>query len=124
MAIPPANTPQRNVWLTIRRLRGEEVSYRRGDLSIDLVAVPTRPDALQLDGPEQITFKSDELQFLIDPAELVDENGIQVEPQLTDTIEIKRWQTKYKVQPTQKVTEAWRWSDPLRTWRRVNTAKM
>ena len=45
----PAATPQRLAWLTLRRLRGEPIIYTRGDLVIELVAVTTRPDGIQLD---------------------------------------------------------------------------
>lgn len=136
MNTPPTNTPQRNLWLSIRKLRGELISYSDGDLvigdeatSIDdanaCVAVPTRPDALQLDGADdQSTFGSDELQFLIAPDELVDENGERFEPAEGAIIKLLRFGDEYRIQPTDGTVKSWRWSDSLRTWYRINAAKV
>ena len=116
-------TPERLAWLTIRKQRGEECTYKSGDLVIDLVAVPTRPDATQIDAADNLVLGSKELQFLIDPAELVDENGAQVEPELNDEITIKRFNQAYRCAPNGSSDDVWRWSDPRRTWRRINAAE-
>lgn len=130
MTTPPVNTALRNVWLTIRRSHGEVIRYRDGDLVIEgteekpLKAVPTTPDNIQVDGGGDIvSFASEELQFLIDPLELVDENGEQVEPRSGATIEIIRLEATYLLKPADGTDEVWRYSDPSRLWYRVHTQK-
>lgn len=118
----PAATPQRMAWLTLRRIRGESITYRDGDLAVELVAVPTRPEALQVDSGESLVVSSRELDWLVDPDELVDADGLRVEPRTGATI-TRLSGDVYRIAPTNVSDDAWNWSDPLETWRRIHSAK-
>ncbi|GAB5404303.1 MAG: hypothetical protein Aurels2KO_25340 [Aureliella sp.] len=122
MSTVPAYTPQRLAWLTLRHQRGESVTYTDGDLVIDLVAVATRPDARQVDATEGFIVSSRAMDWLVDPDELIDEQNNRVEPADGAFITRKSGE-KYKLMPTDGSEDTWRWSDPLETWRRINTAK-
>ncbi len=41
-------------WQSLLRLYGEKVTYVRGDLSIPLTAVPSKPKALQVQAGDQV----------------------------------------------------------------------
>ena len=118
----PPLTPQRLAWLTLRRARGEPITYTDGDLVINLVAVATRPDARQLDAGENFTAKSLDLDWLIAPDELVDETGDPVTPAHRAKITRANGET-YRCMPTDSSEDTWRWSDPQQTWMRVHTSK-
>lgn len=113
-------SPQRLAWLTIRRQRGEKVTYTRGDLSIEMVAVATRPETRQIDGGEQFVTQSRELDWLVAPDEMVDEDGTQIEPAKRATITRASGEV-YRVMPTDSTEHSWRWSDPTHAWRRIHT---
>lgn len=118
-----ALTAQRLAWLTLRKYRGEAITYTRGDLIISgLVAVPTRPDAVQIDAGDGLGISSRNLDFLIDPAELIDETLAQVEPRQGDRITRANGDV-FRVQATNGQDDPWHWSDPLETWRRINSNK-
>jgi hypothetical protein len=118
----PAYTPQRLAWLTLRRQRGEPITYTDGDLVINLVAVATRNDARQVDASEGFIVSSRAMDWLVDPDELIDELKKRVEP--ADGAFITRESgEKYKLMPTDGNEDTWRWSDPLETWRRINSSK-
>lgn len=114
---------RRRHWLTLRALYGEPVTYRAGDLVIEeLVAVPARVDGQQVATAEESVVSSRGQDWLIDPAELVDESGEQVEPAHGHTIERESGEV-YKVQPTDTAQDVWRWSDGSHTWRRVHSER-
>lgn len=117
----PAYTPQRLAWLTLRRLHGEPITYTRGDLVATCVAVPTRPAARQIDASDSVTITSRQMDWLVDPAELVDAATAEsIVPRHGDRITRASGET-YRVQPADTGDDVWSWSDPLHTWRRVRS---
>ncbi|MEC7395574.1 MAG: hypothetical protein VX930_03685 [Pseudomonadota bacterium] len=127
---PCGNAALRYLWTDIRKLKGELIRYVDGDLVIagtqqkPLKAVPTRPDYVQTDGGGDVTIGVQELDWLIDPEELVDENGTKLEPRDGARIEFLRYGTEYEIRAIQGTEEAWRYSDPSRTWIRIHTGKV
>lgn len=116
----PAYTPQRLAWLTLRRARGETITYTRGDLVATCVAVPTRPEARQDDLNESVTLSARRMDWLVDPAELLDDAGESILPKRGDKITRASGET-YRVQPGDGGDDVWNWSDPLKTWRRIRS---
>lgn len=110
---------RRRHWLTLRAQYGEPITYRAGDLVVALVAVPAAVGGRQI-GTEQMAASVRGLDWLIDPDELVDADGLRIEPRHGHRI-TRADGTEYRVQPTDTAASVWRWSDSLQTWRRVNT---
>ena len=121
MPIAPL-TPQRLAWLTLRRVRGEKIEYRDGDLVINLVAVATRPDARQVDAGTEFVVRTSDLDWLVDPAELIDEAGAPVEPQHRAKITRANGEV-FRTLPADSSDDTWRWSDPAHTWMRIHSLK-
>lgn len=135
MASPSITNTYRRHWTTLRARYGERVRYTAGDLVIvgttelPLKAVPARVDGQQVSLNDASTVTSRSQDWLFDPAELVDENGDQIEPKhghqierLSDdgTIVLET----YRVQPTDTAEDVWRWSEGTHTWRRVHSERV
>lgn len=133
MASPTIANTYRRHWLTLRERYGERVRYTAGDLVINgptdrrLKAVPARVDGQQVSLSDASTVTSRSQDWLLDPAELVDENGDQIEPKhghklerLDDAGDVVE---TYRVQPTDTADDVWRWSDGTHAWRRVHSER-
>ncbi len=130
MASPTVAQARRRHWLALRKLHGEPITYRAGDLVITkhpttgepLVAVPARVDGQQVALSESTSVTSQGQDWLIDPDELVDEDLERVEPDHGHVIETAAGEI-YRVSPTDNANDVWRWSDSLHTWRRVHSER-
>lgn len=107
-------------WATTKTLRGETATYQRGDSSVQLTVVFSRPNANQVDGEESIVFESRSYDALIDPdwPESAPAAFSNAEPEHGDRI-VRSDGTEYVVQPSDAADACWRWSDGNRTFRRV-----
>ncbi len=111
---------QRIAWQALRAARGEPITYTAGSVSVDLVAVKTRPAAAQVDTVEGVVLESREWDWLMDPAELVNAAGEAIEPARGHKLTAADG-SEYLPQPSGATDLVWRWSDGLHTWRRVHT---
>jgi hypothetical protein len=110
---------QRAAWLTLLATRGELVSYESPDATLTaLKVVFTRPGEDQVELDENYTLESKAWDVLIDPATLV-ADGEPFEPSLGHKI-TKADGSVYRVQSGDGTRTPWRWSDALKTWRRVH----
>lgn len=133
MASPSVTNVYRRHWLTLRERYGQRVRYTAGDLVIVgptdklLMAVPARVDGQQVSLSDASTVTSRSQDWLFDPAELVDEDGDQIEPKHGHQIEVLNAdgtvKEAYRVQPTDTAEDVWRWSEGTHTWRRVHSER-
>lgn len=107
-------------WATLKSQRGETVTYHRADDSVELTAVFSRPNAIQVDGEQTAVFESRSYDALIDPAwpAGAPESFNGAEPEHGDKIE-RSDGSLYYVQPSDAADACWRWADGMRTFRRV-----
>jgi hypothetical protein len=128
MASPTVAETRRRHWLALRKLHGEPITYRAGDLVITnhpatgepLKAVPAQVDGEQVALSESTTVTSRGQDWLIDPDELLDALLERVEPEHGHTITRASGEV-YAVSPTDNNDDVWRWSDALHTWRRIHS---
>jgi hypothetical protein len=119
MASPHAAI-QRIALATLLAARGEPVTYSAGSYSVELRAAKTRPAGSQVDAAEGFQIESRAWDWIVDPSELLDAGGEQLEPKAGHKITTADG-AEYRVQPSDGSELAWRWSDGLHTWRRVHT---
>ncbi len=118
--VPPHAALLRLALRTLQAQRGETITYHIGSYSIEIEkAVLTRPISQQVDTGENMAIESRAWDWLIDPADLVDADGEQIEPSRGHRIE-RQDGTKYSIQPSDAGALAWRWSEGSHTWRRVH----
>lgn len=67
MTTPLAATLKALAWKATKTQRGETVTYYSGDDSVELTAVFSRPNPVQVDGEENVVFESRSWDILIDP---------------------------------------------------------
>lgn len=120
MAVPPSAALLRLALRVLKEQRGETVTYTVAGYSIELVGVLTRPTAQQTDMAEDAVIESRAWDWLIDPAELLDADGEQIEPARGHKI-TRADGTVYLIQPSDVSDLCWRWSDGQRTWRRIHS---
>lgn len=106
-------------WQSLLRLYGEKVTYVRGDLSIELTAVPAKPRAQQVSAGDQVVLSSKQLDWLIAPGDLVD-GETEIEPKRGDKI-VRANTEVCRVSPAGGGDDVWRWGDACNTWRRVQS---
>ena len=121
MATPIAASLKAIQWKAVKAQRGETVTYHSGDDSVELTAVFSRPNPVQVDGEENIVFESRSWDVLIDPAW---PSGAPAK--FTSTYEpahgekvVRADGSTFLVQPSDSADLCWRWSDGDHTWRRV-----
>lgn len=121
MTESPSYTRERLVWLQLLDDRGEEVTYRRGDLVVEgLRVVFTGASSTQSPLGDQAQLQNRQLDCLIDPDSLVSESGERIEPKRGDRIERASGEIRKVFSPNNS-KGTWRWSDAKQTWRRVFT---
>lgn len=120
--MPPALTIQQVHWRTLLRTRGEWITYTAGGHTTpQFQAVITRPGENQIDLADAMSIDSKNWDVLIDPADLVNASGEQIIPDRAHEITRVSDGTKYRVEPGPAGQNCFRWSDNLKTWRRVHT---
>lgn len=111
---------ERIAWLALVAARGETITYSAGSLSVEMVAVKTRPTTGQVPTSENVIVEARAWDWLIDPAELVNADLEPVEPRRGHKITTDDG-TEYKLLPGSSGESVWRWSSAAHTWRRVHT---
>ena len=105
-----------------QRLMGLPITYRTGNVSLELTAVPTSPQSQLVDENGQLITHTTHRDWLVLTSELADdnqpiepENGHEIE--WTDTEGVLHY---FSVTPLNG-TEVWRWMDAFHVGRRIHS---
>lgn len=104
---------------------GETITYRRGNATVPLTAVPAMSKYEQLDDAGQVVERTTAQDWLIDPATLeLDDEPTQ--PLAGDQIDrtIGGEIVTYAVTAPAPRVPPWSWSDATHTWLRVHTTEI
>lgn len=114
--------PIRSSLRAMRRLRGRQVTFRRGSLEVPLIAVPgqTRQDISDGYGAATVHRFED---WIIERSDLAGTDGKQLTPLVGDEIlrETPTGQAIYQVAEPDQNTPAWRAVDTDGYWIRIHT---
>lgn len=113
-------TIQQLHWKTLLKQRGELLSYFDGVTDIEVMGVLTRP-AEGVEGVDpSVLFESRQWDVLISPVDLIGDDNEEVIPKHGHKVTRMSDSTEFEVVPGSTGGNCFRWSDALKTWRRVH----
>jgi hypothetical protein len=113
-------TIQQLHWKTLLRQRGELLVYNDGVTEIEVTGVLTRPSEGVEGVDPSVLFESKQWDVLIAPGDLLDEDDNEIIPKHGHTVTRVIDDAKFEVVPGSTGGNCFRWSDALKTWRRVH----
>lgn len=110
----------------IESMRGDyatrSVTYMRGSYKVDIDAT-IGSTAIEIEGVDALNVRSRTFDFLVSAADLVDEMGNIMEPEIGDIIITQFEGIAYHCRTRSLIQElvCWRWSDVYHKCRRIHT---
>ena len=102
------------------RQRGELLVYNDGATDIEVTGVLTRPTEGVEGVDPSVLFESKQWDVLLAPGDLLDEDDSEIIPKHGHTVKRVSDDARFEVVPGSTGGNCFRWSDSLKTWRRIH----